>query len=189
MAKLFNLSIMESVVMFIDYLESPLGLIECKASEKGLRHVIFCGNDKQAIKTNHITGLAKQQLAEYFSSKRTQFSIPLDAQGTDFQKAVWQCLVDIPFGEKCTYGDIAKLLNKPKASQAVGGANGRNPISIIVPCHRVIGSSGKLTGYAGGMLRKQWLLAHEGIDHVKEEYTELLTQVVKTRQSKTNFLT
>lgn len=185
---------MESIVMFIDYLESPLGLIECKASLLGLRHVIFCGDEKRTVKSNHITDLAKHELSEYFAGTRKKFTVPLDPQGTDFQQAVWQCLTAIPFGNKCSYGDIAKLLNKPKASQAVGGANGRNPISIIVPCHRVIGSSGKLTGYAGGIARKQWLLTHEGIEHIQEErdpekYSKKLNTVINTRQSKTNFLT
>ena len=89
--------------------------------------------------------------------------MPLDTQGTPFQNGVWQALLSVPFGKTMTYGDIAKQLNNPKAVRAVGAANGKNPISIIVPCHRIIGANSKLTGYAGGLERKSWLLKHEGI--------------------------
>jgi methylated-DNA-[protein]-cysteine S-methyltransferase len=108
-----------------------------------------------------MTELAKQQLLEYFSEKRRSFSIPLAATGTEFQQSVWQALGQIPFGETCSYLDIAKSIGNPKACRAVGAANGKNPIPIIVPCHRVIGSNQKLTGFAGGLDRKAWLLTHE----------------------------
>jgi methylated-DNA-[protein]-cysteine S-methyltransferase len=101
------------------------------------------------------------QLAEYFAHQRQSFDLPLNPQGTDFQKQVWQRLSLIPFGETISYGTLAENVGKPGASRAVGAANGRNPLSIIVPCHRVIAANGKLTGYAGGVDRKQWLLAHE----------------------------
>ncbi|MEO1144918.1 MAG: methylated-DNA--[protein]-cysteine S-methyltransferase [Cyanobacteria bacterium J06638_22] len=101
------------------------------------------------------------QLTEYFAHQRQQFDLPLELQGTAFQKQVWQYLLEIPFGETLSYGTLAKKIGKPDASRAVGAANGRNAISIIVPCHRVIATSGKLTGYAGGLDRKQWLLQHE----------------------------
>lgn len=105
--------------------------------------------------------MAREQLDEYFVGTRTTFQLPLAAQGTAVQKEVWWALTQIPYAETRSYGDIARQLGKPKASRAIGAANGRNPISIIVPCHRVIGSDGSLTGFGGGIERKQWLLAHE----------------------------
>lgn len=104
---------------------------------------------------------AEEQLIEYFKGKRKTFSIPLDMQGTEFQKLVWKALLTIPFGETRSYGQLAKQIRKPSASRAVGAANGRNPISILVPCHRVIGASGKLTGFAGGLENKSILLSLE----------------------------
>jgi len=106
---------------------------------------------------------AVRQLAEYFSGSRRDFDLLLDLQGTQFQLRVWRLLIQIPYGETCSYGDLARRLDNPGASRAVGLANGRNPISIVVPCHRVIGADGSLTGYGGGPERKRWLLAHEGL--------------------------
>ncbi len=97
----------------------------------------------------------------YFAHSRTEFDLELDTGGTPFQQSVWQALCSVPFGKVATYKDIAEQLNNPKAVRAVGAANGKNPISIIVPCHRIIGANKKLTGYAGGLERKQWLLEHE----------------------------
>ncbi|NQY65253.1 MAG: methylated-DNA--[protein]-cysteine S-methyltransferase [Alteromonadaceae bacterium] len=176
--------------MFTDYIDSPLGLVEFKASEQGITQVIFCGNSKKAIKTNEITDSCKQQLTQYFNGERKQFDVPLDPQGTQFQQSVWHCLLQIPFGETLSYGAIADMLNNPKAVRAVGGANGRNPISLIVPCHRVIGSNGTLTGYAGGIERKLWLLKHEGIEvgNSKVNGKLELKNVINIRQSKTQFL-
>ncbi|TMP40813.1 cysteine methyltransferase [Pseudoalteromonas citrea] len=176
--------------MFVDYLNSPLGTIECVSSEKGLRHVIFCGEQVNAANPNKITHMCIKQLAEYFQGSRNTFTIPLDPVGTDFQQQVWQSLNNIPFGETRSYLDIAQQVGRPKGSQAVGGANGRNPISIIVPCHRVIASSGKLTGYAGGIERKLWLLEHEGIYVKASNETKQLDikNVLHTRQSKTQYL-
>ena len=105
---------------------------------------------------------AVQQLTEYFAGNRRTFDLPLRLQGTAFQQRVWHELTKIPFGETWSYGELAKRISKPSASRAVGLANGRNPISILVPCHRVIGADGSLTGYGGGLERKRWLLAHEG---------------------------
>lgn len=102
-----------------------------------------------------------QQLREYFDGERTVFDLPLNPVGTEFQRSVWSEMAAIPYGETLTYGDIAAALGRPSASRAVGTAVGRNPISIVVPCHRVVGSSGKLVGYAGGVDRKEYLLAHE----------------------------
>lgn len=106
---------------------------------------------------------AARQLAEYFAGVRRAFDLPLALHGTPFQQRVWRALTEIPYGETWSYGQLAKRIGNPKASRAVGLANGSNPISILVPCHRVIGADGSLTGYGGGMERKQWLLRHEGI--------------------------
>jgi methylated-DNA-[protein]-cysteine S-methyltransferase len=104
---------------------------------------------------------ARDQLDEYFAGKRRAFDLPLDPRGTEFQRSVWRALSAIPFGATRSYGEIAAALGRPSASRAVGAANGQNPISIIVPCHRVIGRDGSLTGYASGIARKEWLLRHE----------------------------
>ena len=104
---------------------------------------------------------AKNQIGEFFAGKRKEFELPLKPEGSNFQLSVWKELTRIPFGKTITYGELAKRIGKPDAPRAVGLANGKNPISIIVPCHRVIGASGKLTGYGGGLDRKEWLLAHE----------------------------
>ncbi len=176
--------------MYNDYIETPLGTIEFKASEHGITQLIFCGTSKTAIKPSPITDQCKKQLQEYFSGGRNQFDVPLDPKGTTFQKSIWACLMDIPFGETRSYMDLANQINNPKAIRAVGGANGRNPISIIVPCHRVIGSDRSLTGYAGGVARKQWLLEHEGIAIPASQQADLFTldSVTNTRQSKTQYL-
>ena len=107
---------------------------------------------------------AKKQLSEYLNSERAKFDLPLDADGTEFQKQVWSELAKIPFGETRSYKQIAEAINKPKAVRAVGAANGRNPISVVVPCHRVVGSNRALTGYAGGVERKKKLLELENIE-------------------------
>lgn len=139
-------------------INSPVGKLTLVASDKGVVAVLW-ENDKPGrvplgdlIEQNDHAVLiqAERQLGEYFTCKRKNFSVPLDLRGTHFQKGVWEALLAIPFGETRTYGQLAKQLGNPQAARAVGAANGRNPISIIVPCHRVIGSSGKLTGFAGG---------------------------------------
>ncbi|HEV8071916.1 MAG TPA: methylated-DNA--[protein]-cysteine S-methyltransferase [Planctomycetaceae bacterium] len=113
----------------------------------------------------------REQLAEYFAGKRQEFDVPLKLAGTAFQQRVWQELVRIPFGTTISYGELAERVGTPNASRAVGQANGRNPVSIIVPCHRVIGANGKLTGYGGGVDKKQWLLAWERSATVAEPRT------------------
>ncbi|QEI07865.1 methylated-DNA--[protein]-cysteine S-methyltransferase [Pigmentiphaga aceris] len=113
-------------------------------------------------RNNAVLNQTAQQLAEYFERRRDVFDLPLDFQGTEFQKEVWAALLTIPFGQTRTYGDIARQIGRPAAVRAVGAANGRNPISIIAPCHRVIGSTGALTGFAGGLKAKEMLLALEG---------------------------
>lgn len=148
--------------------KSNVGLFYLVASEKGLRGLYWKKQDVPVIKkidpqtpAGQILARAVKQLEEYFAGERTNFDLPLDAQGTEFQKKVWRELARIPYGETCSYSDIARRLNNAKAVRAVGAANGKNPISIIVPCHRVIGSNGKLTGYAGGLIAKTKLLEIE----------------------------
>jgi methylated-DNA-[protein]-cysteine S-methyltransferase len=109
-----------------------------------------------------VFGSAREQLRAYFAGRLQQFELPLESGGSPFQRAVWQELLKIPFGQTECYGGLAKRIGNQKASRAVGMANGRNPIGIIVPCHRVVGANGSLTGYAGGVARKKWLLEHEG---------------------------
>ena len=117
--------------------------------------------DKSWQRSNDFFKNAVKQLKEYFTGGRKNFKIDLAPDGTEFQQHVWKELLKIPYGETRSYGEIAEAIGRPKASRAVGAANGQNPISLIVPCHRVIGSSGKLTGYAHGLKAKQWLLEHE----------------------------
>lgn len=112
--------------------------------------------------------LAREELASYFDGKLERFTIPLKPIGTEFQLKVWNELVNIPFGQTISYGELACRVGNPKASRAVGLANGQNPISIIVPCHRVIGANGRLTGYGGGLSRKEFLLEHEGSTPAKQ---------------------
>lgn len=152
-----------SMTRYHDYLDTPIGFISIQASESGVQKVIFTGKETLPIQQNKWTAACKEQLKEYFSGTRRIFDLPLDQTGTLFQKKVWAHLLSIPFGESASYGDIAQIIHNPKAVRAVGAANGKNPISIIVPCHRVMGSNGKLTGYAGGLERKSWLLKHENI--------------------------
>ncbi|VAW45639.1 Methylated-DNA--protein-cysteine methyltransferase [hydrothermal vent metagenome] len=163
---------MNSPMIFTDYLDSDIGLLEITATEKGLASVYFAkGNLKhqaqKPVTPNLHTDLCKQQLGEYLNNQRQSFDLKFDQQGTPFQHQVWQALLTIPFGQVASYSDIAHQINNPKAVRAVGAANGKNPISIIVPCHRVIGANGTLTGYAGGLERKQWLLQHESQDMFK----------------------
>lgn len=115
------------------------------------------------IRDDAVLAEARRQLEEYFRGDRTDFDLALAPAGTDFQRSVWRALTEIPFASTTSYGRIASSIGKPSASRAVGAANGRNPISIIVPCHRVVGSGGDLTGYGGGLDRKRWLLDHEAV--------------------------
>jgi len=157
----------------IYYIEhaSPLGALVLAASEHGLRGVYFAaqkhfkGTQDWGHAPDHATlREAARQLDEYFARRRTRFDLPLDMDcGTEFQRAVWQELQAIPFGHSASYAALAQRIGKPRAVRAVGAANGRNPLSIVVPCHRVIGASGALTGYAGGLERKAYLLTLEGL--------------------------
>ncbi len=145
---------------------SPVGELTFTGSEAGLTGLWF-DTDRHLqprsgwLRDDALFAEARQQLEEYFSGARQQFTLKLAAQGTAFQQQCWAALCDIPYGETRSYGDQARAIANEKAVRAVGLANGRNPIGIVVPCHRVIGANGALTGYAGGIERKQWLLAHE----------------------------
>jgi methylated-DNA-[protein]-cysteine S-methyltransferase len=151
---------------------SPVGELTLVASERGLVAILWENDDPGRVR---LAALAEQgdhpvlieaqaQLADYFAGRRRSFDLPLDFQGTDFQKQVWAALLAIPFGETRSYGDLARAVGKPTAFRAVGAANGRNPISIVAPCHRVIGANGALTGFAGGLEAKRYLLRHEGLE-------------------------
>ena len=144
--------------------ESALGLIQLTASTKGLTGLLFDAvPDEKSNNIDHpILSNALNQLDEYFQGKRKEFSIPLDMNGTEFQMRVWNAVAKIGYGSLATYQDIANSIKNPKGVRAVGLANSKNPIPIIIPCHRIIGSNGKLTGYGGGLWRKEWLLRHEG---------------------------
>ncbi len=151
----------------ISFYKSPIGLIKITSNTKGVTSVVFDGHEdpnnifpRNDDSSPNLKECLKQ-IDEYFNGKRLEFSINLAPEGTDFQKAVWNELKTISFGKTCSYLDIAKKIGKKTGSRAVGNANGKNPISIIIPCHRVIGSDKKLTGYAGGVWRKKWLLEHE----------------------------
>jgi methylated-DNA-[protein]-cysteine S-methyltransferase len=148
------------------YVKSPVGQLKLVASEKGLVAILWENDDPRRVRLDDLVEeplhpllvQAEAELNDYFAKKKDTFSIPLDMRGTFFQKRVWESLLDIPFGSTRTYGDIARQLGNPTATRAVGAANGRNPISIVVPCHRVVGASGKLTGFAGGLVAKAHLL-------------------------------
>ncbi len=141
---------------------SPIGPLEVVGSEEGIQLIEF--SDRRAVPAGPPAPCLKEcfrQLEEYFAGRRRTFSLKLDLRGTPFQKRVWGELLKVPFGRTATYRDIAEALGNPRATRAVGGANHRNPVSIVVPCHRVVGTDGGLTGYGGGLWRKEWLLAHE----------------------------
>lgn len=146
-------------------LDSPLGPLRLFAADGAICGIFLPGQSPSLTATaappDPVLQLAADQLREYFAGRRRAFTVPLRATGTDFQRTVWQALLTIPHGETRSYGALARAIARPTASRAVGHANSKNPISILVPCHRVIGSDGALTGYAGGAAAKQWLLAHE----------------------------
>lgn len=152
----------------VDY-ESPIGVIEIVGTCEGVHSILFSdGEEKEnLIKTETPEVLIEcyNQLDEYFKGKRREFSFTYQFNGTSFQQTVWNALTNVPYAKTVSYKDIATSIGNEKAIRAVGNANGKNKLSIVIPCHRIIGSSGKLTGYAGGLWRKEWLLQHE-----KENY-------------------
>jgi methylated-DNA-[protein]-cysteine S-methyltransferase len=158
-------------------MKSPVGELTLVASEKGLAAILWEDDDPLRVRietgpedAHHpVLVETERQLNEYFAGTRKEFSVVLDLVGTPFQQQVWQALLCIPFGQTRSYGDLARQVGRPRAARAVGAANRKNPISIIGPCHRVVGSSGKLTGYAGGLAAKALLLRLEGVTGVELE--------------------
>ncbi len=142
--------------------KSEIGPLEVVGNPKGILTITFVEDESGADRS--LPACMKEslrQLDEYFKGKRKKFSVPLLPEGTDFQKAVWRQLQRIPFGQTASYGDVARAVGSPRAFRAVGNANNKNRIPLIIPCHRVIGSDGKLVGFGGGIWRKEWLLDHE----------------------------
>lgn len=154
--------------MFVEtYMESPVGRLRLVASNTALVGVFFEEHtpapdvDARIVRSHPILDAASQQLAEYFAGSRRAFDLPIALSGTPHQCDVWRALATIPFGARTSYGELARALPRPTAARALGHANARNPLSIVLPCHRVVGKAGALVGYAGGLDRKAWLLAHE----------------------------
>ncbi|MEL6590730.1 MAG: methylated-DNA--[protein]-cysteine S-methyltransferase [Bacteroidota bacterium] len=144
----------ERGICLLEFVERDILEKEFAALQKHFQAPILVGE-------NTHTRQLKSELAEYFAGERTEFSVPLQMVGTDFQRSIWQALLEVPYGETTSYGALAEQINNPKAVRAVGAANGANRIAIVIPCHRIIGKNGKLTGYAGGLERKEWLLEME----------------------------
>jgi methylated-DNA-[protein]-cysteine S-methyltransferase len=150
-------------------IDAPVGQLKLVASNKGLAAILWKDDDPRRVRLslvvenpdNPFLVETERQLGAYFAGRLKTFTVPLDFKGTEFQKSVWKALLTIPFGETRSYGEIARQIGKPTAFRAVGAANGKNPISIIAPCHRVIGSTGELTGFAGGLATKERLLGIE----------------------------
>ena len=155
--------------IFTTQISSPVGVLHLAASDAALLAVVWRRHstpqlpfDSAPERPEHpVLAETIRQLHQYFAGRRLNFDLPLEFRGTDFQRRAWQALLTIPFGETRSYAQMARHIGSPAAVRAVGAANGRNPISIIAPCHRVIGSNGELTGFGGGMEAKAWLLAHE----------------------------
>ncbi|HUS42664.1 MAG TPA: methylated-DNA--[protein]-cysteine S-methyltransferase [Ilumatobacteraceae bacterium] len=155
--------------LFSTVIDSPVGALTIVASDHGLRAILWPDDDPGRVRVADTTDgpghplivAAVSQLNQYFEGDRTEFDVPLDPVGTDFQRAAWETLCTIPYGTTVSYGEQAERMGDRRKARAVGAANGRNPISIVVPCHRVVGANGALTGFAGGTDTKAWLLAHE----------------------------
>jgi len=147
------------------FINSPLGITKIVGDENGVSIISVLSEGEHSTKIPNELQEAVSQLQEYFEGKRKDFDFKLNPKGTDFQKKVWQELLNIPFGKTMSYMDLSKKIGDVKAIRAVASANGKNPLWIVVPCHRVIGTDGSLTGYAGGLWRKKWLLEHEIPSH------------------------
>ncbi len=148
---------------FVSYYSSPIGWIEIAATHEGISSVLFVDKQTKAVSENlpvHITK-CQAQLDEYFKGNRQHFDLPMIVKGTQFQMQVWEELAHIPYGKLTTYKALAHKLKTPAAIRAIGNANSRNPLCLIIPCHRVVGSDTNLVGYAGGLWRKEWLIEHE----------------------------
>jgi len=151
--------------LYTAYYTSPLGLLKLQCSDKHVKAILFEEEQTQKNDEHKLLQQIAKQLDEYFDGKRKQFSLPLNQDGTVFQMKVWDLLYLIPYGKTISYNHLAKQYGDLKAIRAVASANGKNNLSIIVPCHRVIGSDRSLTGYGGGLWRKKWLLEHEAKRH------------------------
>ena len=164
-----------SATLYRTIIDTPVGPLTLIASDRGLRAVLWMNDRDTKVEIAHAGGpadggehdpngfldIAVAQLEEYFAGTRTDFDIPLDTVGTGFQRTAWDALCTIPYGETVSYGEQARRMGDVRKARAVGAANGRNPVSIIVPCHRVVGADGSLTGFGGGLEAKAWLLDHE----------------------------
>lgn len=157
-------------MMKFRYLDSPIGVLTLVASDVGLTHLLFEGHEPAAvglpddvpeIDDDPILEMVAAQLGEYFAGDRQTFDVPLDLRGTEFQLAAWRTLALVPYGETRSYGEQAEAIGRPGAFRAVGAANGRNPVPVILPCHRIVGANGDLTGFGGGIDLKRRLLDHE----------------------------
>jgi methylated-DNA-[protein]-cysteine S-methyltransferase len=154
-------------------LPSPVGDLLLVASQGALQRIVFLDThatppEPDWVEDPEALAPVATQLEEYFRGERRDFDLELEPAGTEFQRAVWSLVLEIPFGRTATYGDIARRLGRPDATRAVGAANGKNPLPIVIPCHRVIGQDGSLTGFGGGMRNKRWLLEHEGAASVAQ---------------------
>lgn len=148
--------------MYEAFHKTPVGFVRIRAGEEHITSISI--RDEECVETpsdSSVINLSIKQLDEYFEGTRKEFDLPLNQPGTDFQQQVWQQLLTIPYGKTITYGQQSQMMNSPLAIRAIASANGKNMLWIVVPCHRVIGTNGSLTGYAGGLWRKQWLLDHE----------------------------
>ncbi len=157
----------ETVIFSRGTLQAPFGLLTVVASHRGVRYITFAedahpksyvGMDVHDDSEHPVVASALMQLREYFAGDRTSFDLPLDLQGTEFQVDAWNALAKIPFGSTVSYAQQAASIGRPKATRAIGSANGRNPVVIVLPCHRVVGADGSLTGFGGGLHVKSWLL-------------------------------
>lgn len=146
---------------FVDVFVSPIGKMVIKATKTHIHQIYFDDEFSSTITESNLTKKTKQQLTEYFDAKRLSFDLPLTQEGTDFQNQVWEQLLQIPFGQTCSYLELALKFNDENLVRAVAGANAKNKLAIVVPCHRIIATDGKLTGYAWGLKRKRWLLDFE----------------------------
>ena len=154
--------------MWFDRFKTPIGLLTVAVDESGLRYVLFENNKHEPTQVgwrcdSNATREPREQLLEYLAGVRKVFDLQLSLAGTDFQQRTWRMLGQIPYGDTWSYAELATRVGSPKAVRAVGAANGRNPLPIVLPCHRVIGSNGSLTGFGGGLPTKKWLLEHEKV--------------------------
>ena len=170
-----ELARVDAHTLIYDVVESPIGRLILASNGVALAGVWMANASPTDTKWARLKGndgilaQTRDELAEYFDGRRRMFDVPLAPNGTEFQRSVWSALTKIPFGTTISYADLARRVGKQAAVRAVGAANGRNPIPVIVPCHRVIGSDGSLTGFGGGLPRKKWLLQHEGVFPAEQE--------------------